>query len=59
MDSQKFDEDRLTEENNSIPSGKRPFKFSISYLLSLFILGLLVFRLVSGFLPQTLGAFIQ
>jgi cell division protease FtsH len=53
MDSQKFDEDRLTEENNSVPSGKRPFKFSISYLLSLFILGLLVFRLVSGFLPQT------
>lgn len=53
MDSQKFDEDRLTEENNSVPSGKRPFKFSISYFLSLFILGLLFFRLVSGFLPQT------
>jgi cell division protease FtsH len=53
MDSQKSDEDRLTEENNSVPSGKRPFKFSISYLLSFFILGLLVFRLVSGFLPQT------
>jgi cell division protease FtsH len=53
MDSQKFDEDRLTEENNSVPSEKRPFKFSISYLLSLFILGLLVFRLVGGFLPQT------
>ena len=53
MDSQKSDEDRLTEENNSVPSGKRPFKFSISYLLTLFILGLLVFRLVGGFLPQT------
>jgi cell division protease FtsH len=53
MDSQKSGEDRLTEENNSVPSGKRPFKFSISYLLSFFILGLLVFRLVSGFLPQT------
>jgi cell division protease FtsH len=53
MDSQKSDKDRLTEEYNSVPTGKRPFKFSISYLLTLFILGLLVFRLVGGFLPQT------
>ena len=53
MDSQKTDQDHLTEENNSVPSGKRPFKFSISYFLSLFILGLLVFRLVSGMQPQT------
>jgi cell division protease FtsH len=53
MDSQKPEEDRLTEDKSSVPSGKRPFQFSISYLFTLIILGLLVYRLFSGITPST------
>jgi cell division protease FtsH len=53
MDSQKPDEDHRINENSSVPVTQRPFKFSISYLFTLIILGLLVYRLVSGMGPAT------
>ena len=53
MDSQKSGDDHQNVENSSVPPNKRPFQFSISYLFTFIILGLLVYRLFSGFLPQT------
>lgn len=53
MDSQKPEEDRPKEEKMPVLSRKRPFYFSISFLFSLIMLGLLVYRLVSGTIPTT------
>src|SRR3990172_898827 len=44
MDSQEPAEDRLKREKMPVPSGKRPFKVSISFLLTILILALLGYQ---------------
>ena len=50
MDSQKPDNDRK-QEKTPIPFKKRPFRFSISFLFSSFLLAVLVYRIFTGLNP--------
>lgn len=53
MDSQRPDIDHPKEEKTPVPSGKKSFRPSISFLFSLIVLGVLIYRLVGGMIPTT------
>jgi hypothetical protein len=54
MVSQQPGEEAPEEEKIPVPTRKRPFSLSVGFLLSLFMLGFLVYRLISvdGVKPQ-------
>ena len=51
MDSQKPDGDRFEAGKPFLPFRRPPFRFSIGFLFSLFMLAMLAYRLVNGMTP--------